>query len=101
VQGSSPSEHGFCSSETKRQKNGAKNKIVCFGEEITGTKFTNPKTVQGSSLGEDAGFRDNNNDISFMIFNDIYRTIRPTESLRAIKIGKKCKDLSNFPAVTL
>jgi hypothetical protein len=34
-------------------------KIVCFGDEITGTKVTNPKTVLGSSLGEDVGFRDN------------------------------------------
>jgi hypothetical protein len=39
----------------------AKNKIACFGEEITGTKFTNLKTVLGSRLGKDVGFRDNNN----------------------------------------
>jgi hypothetical protein len=34
-------------------------KIICFSEEITGIKVTNPKTVLGSSLGED-GFRNNN-----------------------------------------
>jgi hypothetical protein len=34
-------------------------KFVSFGEEIIGTKVTNPKTVLGSSLGEDLGFRDN------------------------------------------
>jgi hypothetical protein len=39
--------------------NGAKNKLLCFGEEITGTKVTNSKTVLGSSLGEDVGFGDN------------------------------------------
>jgi hypothetical protein len=42
-------------------KNGAKNKTVCFSEEITGTGVTNPKTVVGSSLSEGVGFRDNNN----------------------------------------
>jgi hypothetical protein len=40
-------------------KNGAKAKFVRFGKEITGTKVTNPKTVLGSSLSEDFGFRDN------------------------------------------
>jgi hypothetical protein len=34
--------------------------IICFGEEVTGTKVTDPKTVVGSSLGEDVGFRDGN-----------------------------------------
>jgi hypothetical protein len=43
---------------------------VCFGEKITGTKVTNPKTVLGSSLGEDVGFRDNNN-----LFYDIQRYV--------------------------
>jgi hypothetical protein len=38
---------------------GAKTNIVCFGEKITGTKVTNPKTVLDSSLGEDGGLRDN------------------------------------------
>jgi hypothetical protein len=38
-------------------EDGAKNKIVCFGEKITGTKLTNPKTVLG--LGEQVEFRDN------------------------------------------
>jgi hypothetical protein len=32
-------------------KNGAKNKIVCFGEEITGTEVTNLRTVLSLSLG--------------------------------------------------
>jgi hypothetical protein len=37
----------------------------CFlGEEITGTKVTNPKTLLGSSLGEDVRFRDDY-DINF------------------------------------
>lgn len=32
------------------------NKVVSFGEEITGTEVTNLKTVRRSSLGEDIGF---------------------------------------------
>jgi hypothetical protein len=32
---------------------------ICFGEEIKGTKVTNSKTVLGSNLREDFGFRDN------------------------------------------
>jgi hypothetical protein len=32
----------------------------CFSEEITGTEVTNLKTVLGSNLDEDVGFRDNN-----------------------------------------
>jgi hypothetical protein len=51
--------------------NGAKNKIVCFGEEITGTEVTNPKTALGSSLGEDVEFRDDNNNN----FYDIERCV--------------------------
>jgi hypothetical protein len=34
-------------------------KLVRFGEEITETMATNPKTVLGSSFGENVGFRDN------------------------------------------
>jgi hypothetical protein len=34
-----------------------KAKFVRFGEEITGTRVTNPKTVLGSSLGKYFGFR--------------------------------------------
>jgi hypothetical protein len=34
-------------------------KFVRFEEEITATEGTNPKTVLGSNLGEDFGFRDN------------------------------------------
>jgi hypothetical protein len=36
-----------------------KAKFGRFGEEVTGTKVTYPKTVLGSSLGEGFGFRDN------------------------------------------
>jgi hypothetical protein len=32
----------------------------CFGEDITGTEVTNPKTVLGSSPGKDDVFGDNN-----------------------------------------
>jgi hypothetical protein len=71
-----------------------KNKIVCFVEEIIRTKVIDPKTVLSSGLGEGVGIWDN-------IFNDAYRMIRPMISFREIKIGKKCKHLSNFPAVTL
>jgi hypothetical protein len=38
----------------------AKNNIVSFGEEITITKATNPKSALGSSLSEYVGCRDNN-----------------------------------------
>jgi hypothetical protein len=31
----------------------------CFGGEITGENVTKPKTVLGSSPGEDGGFRNN------------------------------------------
>jgi hypothetical protein len=54
-----PSEGGYCSSETKQEKSGAKEKIVRFGEEITGTELTHLKTALGSSPGEYFGFRDN------------------------------------------
>jgi hypothetical protein len=79
-----------------------KNKIVCFGEEITGTKITNPKTVLGSSLGEDVKFRNDDDDDNFsIIFNDTYQMIRTMISLCSIKTDKECKNLSNFPTVTL
>jgi hypothetical protein len=55
------------------------------------------KTVLGSSPGEDVGFRA----IYPIIFNDTYQMIGPVDSFRAVKIDKKCKHLSNFPAVTL
>jgi hypothetical protein len=32
---------------------------ICFGEDIIGTKVTNPKSVLVSNPGEDFGFRDN------------------------------------------
>jgi hypothetical protein len=60
--------------------------------------MTNSKTVLRSSLGKDVRFRDN---IFSMIFNDMYRMIRPMISFRASKFDKKCKHLSNFPTVTL
>jgi hypothetical protein len=34
--------------------------IVCFSGKIKGAKVTNPRTVLGSSPGEDVGFRNNN-----------------------------------------
>jgi hypothetical protein len=34
-------------------------KFICFGEDITGTEATNPKSVLVSCPGEDFGFRDN------------------------------------------
>jgi hypothetical protein len=57
--GSSPGEDGFCSRETKRNRKWHKEQN-CFSEEITGTEVTDLKTVLGSSLDEDVGFRDNN-----------------------------------------
>jgi hypothetical protein len=36
-------------------------KIIYFGEEITEVIITNPKTVLGSSAGEDVWFTNNNN----------------------------------------
>jgi hypothetical protein len=39
---------------------GNQNKIVCFGEEIKETTFTNPKPVLCPSIGEDVDFRKNN-----------------------------------------
>jgi hypothetical protein len=85
VLGSSPSEGGFCCSETKHdRRTKTKNKIICFGEEITGTKDMNPKTILSSSLGENIGFRDdvyddnnnNNNNNNFsIIFSDTNRMI--------------------------
>jgi hypothetical protein len=53
----------------------------CFSEEITGTKVTNPKTVQG----EDVEFRDIVIIITSMIFNDTYQIIRPMVSSWEIK----------------
>jgi hypothetical protein len=40
-------------SNRKQQKNGAKIKIVCFDEEIIGTRVATLKTVLGSSPSED------------------------------------------------
>jgi hypothetical protein len=80
----------FCSLETKHDRRMApRQKNVCFGEEITGTKVTNPKFVLVKVLGLGICFP--------MLFSDTYRLIRPLESFRAIKIDKKCKHLLNFP----
>jgi hypothetical protein len=46
--------HKVSTIERRREQN-------CFGEKITGTKIANPKTSLGSSLDEDVGFRNNNN----------------------------------------
>jgi hypothetical protein len=51
--------------------------MVCFDEEISETKVKNPKSVLGSNLGE-IGFRII---IVSMIFNDMYRMIRPNLNL--------------------
>jgi hypothetical protein len=68
-----------------------------FGEEITGTKVTNPKTVLGSSPGEDVGFRDNfSYDIQRYVSND-----QAYGKLSGNKDWQRIKHLSNFPAVTL
>jgi hypothetical protein len=61
-------------------------KIFLFGEDITGTEVTNPKTVLGPSPGEDVGFRDHFYPVTF---NDTYRMITPMESFRAKKDGQK------------
>jgi hypothetical protein len=50
-------------------------------------------------LGLDLGFRDNSNcfrDVNKYISND-----QDCKKFLAINIDKKCKDLMNFPAVTL
>jgi hypothetical protein len=39
--------------------------------------------------------------IFLVIVNDTYHMMRHVESFRATKIDKKCKNLSNFPTVTL
>jgi hypothetical protein len=74
------------------------NRVVCFGEEITGTKVRNPKTALGSSPGEGVGFRDNNfsYDIQRYVSND-----QAYDKLLAITIYNKCEDLWNFPSVIL
>jgi hypothetical protein len=70
----------FVARKIRRQKNGAKNKIVCFGEEITGTKVTNPKNILGSRPGENIWFTDdddnnnnNNNSIQFFIISVLHQ----------------------------
>jgi hypothetical protein len=75
-----------------------RNKIVCFGEDFTRTDVTNPKIALGSSLDEDVGFRDDKFCVTFI---DTYRMKRPTISFRAIKIDKKCKNLSHFSTAQL
>jgi hypothetical protein len=77
----------------------SKEQIDCFGEEITGTKVTNPKLssvlISTKMLGLGIII------IFFVIFNDAYGLIRPVTSFREIKIDSKCKYLSNFAAETL
>jgi hypothetical protein len=68
-----------------------------FFYEITGTIITNSRTVLGSNLGEDIGFRNNN---SSLIFNDTHSTVKIFVNVRVVKIGKKCKEMLNFPALT-
>jgi hypothetical protein len=49
----------YATPKLSRREKRRRGKFVRFGEEIKGTEATNPKTVLGSSLGEDYGFRDN------------------------------------------
>jgi hypothetical protein len=56
-----------------------------------------PETLLGSSHGEYVVCRD----FFPMILNNMYRMIRPMLNFRAIKIDKKCKHLSNSPALIL
>jgi hypothetical protein len=73
------------------------NKIVCFGQEITGNGSQTQKLSWVRVLVKMLGL-----EIIFsMIYKDTYRMIRPMVSFRVIKIDKKYKNLSNFPAVTL
>jgi hypothetical protein len=77
----------------KQLKNGAKNRIIFFGEEATRTEIINRKTVLGSSLGENDGFRDDMiiimiMMISSMIFSGTYGISGPVVSLWAIQTGQ-------------
>jgi hypothetical protein len=118
--GSSPGEDGFCSwvtthdrrttsrpklfvlAERLQQKRPQPRKmswVLTSVKVVTEAKVTNPKSVLGSSPGEDAGFRNNN----FFLW---YSTMRIEWSglwwaFEAIQIDMKCKHLSNFAAVTL
>jgi hypothetical protein len=78
----------------KHNRNLCQGKIY-FGEEITGIKVTNPKTVQGPTLDQDVGFRDN---YFSMVVTNMYPVIRPMISYWAKKV-KNCQHLSSFPAV--
>jgi hypothetical protein len=55
---SSPSEDGFCSSETKQVRRMAQRKKFPLSARILQKLRSHPKTALGSSLGEDGGFRD-------------------------------------------
>jgi hypothetical protein len=65
--------------------------MVCFGEEIVGTKVINPKTALGSSPNEDVWSMDNN--FSYDIQRCVNRMIRFMISFQAIKTDEKCKHL--------
>jgi hypothetical protein len=102
---SSPGEDVFCSSETKHDRRTAQRTKL----------FVSAKRLQ--ELGHKAenfpGFESQwrffylgimviiITMIFSMIFSHTYRMILPMTSFRAIKIDRKCKHLSNFPAVTL
>jgi hypothetical protein len=70
VLSSSPDENSFSSSETKHNRT-AQGTIYFFGEEVTETKVTNPNNALGSRLGEDVGFRED--DDNFL--HDIQRYV--------------------------
>jgi hypothetical protein len=101
VLGSSTGEDGFCSSETEHNRRTAQRTKVYFGEDITGTTVLTRKvswvrvSVKILGLGIIIIII-----IFSLIFSDTYRMIRPMISFRTIKVGKKGKHLSNFPAVT-
>lgn len=61
VLGSSHDGGGFCSSESKHERrNGTKAEVICFGEEISETEATAMKNLPWVSILYEAGFRDNN-----------------------------------------
>jgi hypothetical protein len=60
VLGSILVEDVFCNSETKHDRRTVQRITLFVSARITGTKVTNPKTVLGSSLGEDVEFWDYN-----------------------------------------
>jgi hypothetical protein len=96
---SSPGDSSFYSSGAKRdRKVASKANLFVPARETAGTKTTNLKIDQSSSVGEDVGF------IIILIFCDIHLYISYDHTCGKFsrsKINNKGKNLSNFPAVTL